>query len=1162
MNAYQLRRIRLVNFHNFVDETVEIRDGGHLFLLGDNGSGKTTVLDAVHLVMSGGELELNAAARVGGRRDDGRTLQGVVLRYDFERGVRNAGGAIAYAAVELVERTTGRCLTVGVGAEATTMEARVAKWGFVINRALDEIALVDEESRPRDRDALRRHLGAAHVHTPLAAYRKELARRLFVSEAQYEEAVRFWGMAKAYREIVASARDFGGLFERLLPTPDGAVFDEILRTLRAIDDLDVALRDLDEQRGYVASLAERVQEVARGREAAARYHWLACSRERDDALVTAERETAQVAAWEREQERLGLESEAARLRCAGAEEILRRAADDDAAGVLRLVRDLEGRREAQAVDAARARRDAEQRGGEAARAAGIATAAHEDLARRARSAAATIRTAVDAVVELPGDLTAVLRVAAELDAVAREPGNGPPALPELGLAKQQLLALVEGRERAVLEARVHAKVMTADRDALQKRVSELEAQDPATPLAAGHRAARRALEAAGIEARAVYEILEPVPDADAAVLAAIESLVGETVLGALVAEPAQRDAARRLVADAAPEVRVVVEAGDTQLPAWCATAFTTSAETRGARAVLAAALCQPSGDEVSPPDGLDVRLRGLGHRVGERAPQLLGAEARRRALAARLEVARVARDAAEREVVIAAQAVETAQVALDRARRLERTLDEIVGGDVHTAWQTAALARQREQIATADARDAGARAAVHDERLVALDTELAVLRGRAGGVDLERLEARLNALRSQCERARGAWQELVGKRGQAELEGRQARGRGDAARARAAELEALTAEATRALRAAMVATGANALEGDDAALAHHVKVTLRGDSFRSLETLQQRIAEERRAADAAADELERDGSRGVRNLVHAARFGFGYDRAANVVEDRRGQPLAGVLAEIDRSIAEQRSVVNERTRTLMDTLVMGELARHLQGQVHRLGDTMKGINRVLRGLRFGPTEYQFQVTPRKDREELVELVRRLSILDDDSRRQFRSWIDGHLDELRGAEEGIPALLDYRRWFEFKLRMSTTDAEGVELTHRLRQVGSGGEQGVPNYLLVLALAKLMFDAAGAGVRPLLFDEAFYGIDAGRRDQLLHLATELGLQLLVASPDQDGATSAVRAATTLFVVKDAEHDIHLAPYHYWRRVSGDQTDLFAAPPPPPEEASCRT
>ena len=70
--TYQVERVRLINVHNFVDETVELRGGGHLFLLGDNGSGKTTVLDAIHDVLAGGELEWNAAARLGGRRSGGR----------------------------------------------------------------------------------------------------------------------------------------------------------------------------------------------------------------------------------------------------------------------------------------------------------------------------------------------------------------------------------------------------------------------------------------------------------------------------------------------------------------------------------------------------------------------------------------------------------------------------------------------------------------------------------------------------------------------------------------------------------------------------------------------------------------------------------------------------------------------------------------------------------------------------------------------------------------------------------------------------------------------------------------------------------------------------------------------------------------------------------
>jgi hypothetical protein len=57
------------------------------------------------------------------------------------------------------------------------------------------------------------------------------------------------------------------------------------------------------------------------------------------------------------------------------------------------------------------------------------------------------------------------------------------------------------------------------------------------------------------------------------------------------------------------------------------------------------------------------------------------------------------------------------------------------------------------------------------------------------------------------------------------------------------------------------------------------------------------------------------------------------------------------------------------------------------------------------------------------------------------------------------------------------------------------------------------------------------------------------------------DQDGTTAAVHAATTLFVIKDANHDVHLAPYHFWNRARDDQADLFP-PAAAPGAAECRT
>lgn len=54
------------------------------------------------------------------------------------------------------------------------------------------------------------------------------------------------------------------------------------------------------------------------------------------------------------------------------------------------------------------------------------------------------------------------------------------------------------------------------------------------------------------------------------------------------------------------------------------------------------------------------------------------------------------------------------------------------------------------------------------------------------------------------------------------------------------------------------------------------------------------------------------------------------------------------------------------------------------------------------------------------------------------------------------------------------------------------------------------AHFMYRGKKMRLHALLFDEAFYGIDAGRRDQILGFATDLGLQLFIASPDQDGVS----------------------------------------------------
>ncbi|WP_349264011.1 ATP-binding protein [Longimicrobium sp.] len=65
----RLEEIRLVNWHSFGDETIRVE--GDVLLTGENGTGKSTILDAVQyaLVADLSLVRFNQAANETGRRD-------------------------------------------------------------------------------------------------------------------------------------------------------------------------------------------------------------------------------------------------------------------------------------------------------------------------------------------------------------------------------------------------------------------------------------------------------------------------------------------------------------------------------------------------------------------------------------------------------------------------------------------------------------------------------------------------------------------------------------------------------------------------------------------------------------------------------------------------------------------------------------------------------------------------------------------------------------------------------------------------------------------------------------------------------------------------------------------------------------------------------------
>ena len=1142
--SYRITAVRVVEFHNLGTTTIEIPEGGHLFLLGDNGSGKTTILDAIHLVLTAGrEMEFNSAARVAGAKDSGgRTIQGIVLRYNAVTGRPMRETGITYAAVEL-KSDAGRVVSLAIGLSADGMDVAFERWGGIASVPVAELPLaVEEEGRLRaaTQSEFKRSvamLTGGKYYGHINDYADAVGARLFGGEAKYADVCKLLRTAKAYREIAARAANYDDLFRRLLEDPSRDTFEPLLKGLRELEESKGRLEQIDERATYLNELRRESER-------------LATLRLKTDLVAWSEAEAKRISAV-REGEALA-ESEQAGQRELSVLEGEWAALKDDAARARERLSDLRAKDKTGLVGQEKA---AAQRLSEAER---KSADAERVLAEDRRAAGAAEKAAKGA----SEHRVAVLRKHADALSAAGKAANVPAgevvdAL--YGADAQDLTGLfAEARARATVEINARTDAAFQARSELESahreteaRRSELDAireRGENLPDVPGFDEARAEIRAKMLNARPVYELLEPASGCDARHLALLERLAGDEFLATWVVRPDEADQVRRIAWREGSNSAVAVRGGSddvsvNDLAPWLGTLVSFEESDVEAVALLARHIAAKGG----PVDGdfLSLRtwlFRGREGLLPDTKPRLIGAKARA-AEQARLEKAADAR-LAEAERTEKAAAKESA--ACDQARssmqtfveRLEAARDDAAREAASVASANAELRRVDERASLSVARAEECRRAASACREELEDVRV---RMRAEGIDgsLEKRIASAEKTVQAKERAADAARERIGGvRGR--LEG--------LAMARAAR-EAEAAESAARAAASLARFSARVPEGKDAAQFASEEFPQIAEAGADFAALREGLAKDSGAAEAKIEQRIRD--------QKGESYAFSFDRAANRIVDRRGVSLAEVLADETRRLDELKGVLDKKSREVFEQIFMGEVMRRLYLDLMRITDLTGRIQRQLAGRKFGSNRYAFSLSPVPEYEGFVRLVRKGYALDSGGDKdELRDYLEQHRDEILNADiDTVPDIFDYRKWFRFELKVVTENEEGRVIDRKVKSMGSGGEQAVPNYLLILTVAEFLFHG-GDGVEPpkaalLLFDEAFYGIDAARRDQLLAFADALGLQLFVSSPDQDGVKREIKHSVSLIVVKDENLDVHLTPV-VWRNVAS-QGDLLSAAEP---------
>jgi hypothetical protein len=241
-----------------------------------------------------------------------------------------------------------------------------------------------------------------------------------------------------------------------------------------------------------------------------------------------------------------------------------------------------------------------------------------------------------------------------------------------------------------------------------------------------------------------------------------------------------------------------------------------------------------------------------------------------------------------------------------------------------------------------------------------------------------------------------------------------------------------------------------------------------------------------------------------------------------------------LLNFLDVSIDQLQQTLAQRVTRVVRDIILGEVVTHLAEQLRRASEIIGALNERLATARFFArnTRFQLKLSVRVTRHPDIpfdHVTVATAILEHGRAMPahvqaqltaiFAAWLDEQMKgQTQPSVEALVEQLDYRRWVDISLLHSDDlDPRVRPWDSAVSGFGSGGEQRVPVYVLLLTAAAMQFAVSNAPLRLLMHDEAFARMDQRNADLVIRFAQQLGMGLVIASPNLDLFAEGVSYAT---------------------------------------------
>lgn len=268
---------------------------------------------------------------------------------------------------------------------------------------------------------------------------------------------------------------------------------------------------------------------------------------------------------------------------------------------------------------------------------------------------------------------------------------------------------------------------------------------------------------------------------------------------------------------------------------------------------------------------------------------------------------------------------------------------------------------------------------------------------------------------------------------------------------------------------------------------------------------------------------------------NAFKTGFDVKAADNAAFD---EELSNIE---DNTLPDYLSRIEDTKQKAMEEFQEDFLSK-LSDNIRSVKARIDELNLAISSASFGEDTYRFLVQPKKDYERFYKMIMDemlmsgYALMTNQFNEKYREEIGELFAVMTGEgnisldqsdyEKSVKLFTDYRTYLDFDIAVKNRAGDEQRLSRTIDKK-SGGETQTPFYIAILAsfaqLYRIGRDRKSNTARLIIFDEAFSKMDGERIEKSIMLLRKLGFQAILSTPTEKAGDIAPLADRTLAVLR---------------------------------------